>query len=355
MSNGSGSFTWQSVEEEASRQEVGYWRANEYRLVRSNGEPWLEAKRGATWSRFSPMRFYRPVGKGKKSDGPHIHLLNYLNKVRQRIARDKRDEMLRLLADRYGLLGTFYDWYSAPVLPAGKMFVAPEAVIKASGELVELDPAASGFDLLERRLRHEFGQPDFRLSPGVVAQPSEVRFFQKRERLPGWRPDPAGWEPHPEPFSWNELKEHHKGLLILDPKTSVWGSVICQREHAHRWLFEVPDLPGTRPNATASEKAAALSYLNRRLVGVSPYGVLGEDGEAERSWRVTSLVQAIHLMLYLDLTGGADVRRCALSDCGDYFRTSKNSSRKYCPDKGCGTRATSRRYDAKQRRALTPP
>ena len=288
------------------------------------------------------MHLYRPGGGLRgNADGPHIHLLNYMNAVRRQKPAEERNAMLLTLANTYGLLGTFYDWYSAPVLPEGKLFVRPEAVIsKRSRKLQELDEA-DGFDLLERHLRHEFADPSFRLDPDKVANPSELRFFTKRSRLPG-RPDPAGYEPYLFPRPWDELKEGYKALIVLDPFSSTRCSVIYRREPGDRWLYELSDLP-LRTFETLSDKRDALLYLNEKLTGVSPYVVLNDNGEAERSWRVTSLAQAMHLMLYLDLTGGADVRRCKLSDCGNYFLVDKGSRRKYCPGGRCGSRATTRR------------
>jgi hypothetical protein len=128
--------------------------------------------------------------------------------------------------------------------------------------------------------------------------------------------------------------------MIMDIHTSRRTAVLCTREQTASWLFELPNQQRIL-RRMMSDKAALASYLNTRLLGVSPYLVEGEDGQLERAWRCTTLVQAIYVMLYLDLTGGATIKTCASRGCQNYFR-SNNPRRIYCSTNPCANRASTR-------------
>ena len=51
--------------------------------------------------------------------------------------------------------------------------------------------------------------------------------------------------------------------------------------------------------------------LRKELVGISPEPSINEAGEIERGWQCPSLLRAVYLMLYLDLTGVNPIRKCA--------------------------------------------
>jgi len=73
--------------------------------------------------------------------------------------------------------------------------------------------------------------------------------------------------------------------------------------------------------------------LNSRLTDISAYSPEGEEG-FRRAWRCSSLLQAIRLMVWLDLTGSRFIRECGLRDCHAYFREgSQGEKTLYCRDK----------------------
>jgi CGNR zinc finger len=330
-------LTWhnQSAEElEAQEGRTYYFRASEYRLDESR--QWIEAAPSAIWKRFSPASFYRPSGGTGDSEGPHMELLN----LARAPLEDRRDEKLVDFANKYGLIGTFHQLYSAPTLPSGKLWVAPDAKITKEGKLEELNPEKNGFDLLEKLLRRqESVSKDWRLARELVAMPQDLTFFPTRELLPADRPDASGrtYDPRPEP--WEKVKGTFGARMIIDEHTPTHAAVLCTREHASSALFALPNERIFQ--AMVADPKRWANYLNKGLVGVSPYLAFDVDGRMERSWRCPSLIQAIYLMFYLDYTGNSTIRKCASRDCANYFR-SDNPKRKYCSIKPCANRASTR-------------
>jgi len=217
------------------------------------------------------------------------------------------------------------------------LWVAPEAVVEAGGRLRRLeDPETEGvellLDLLDRqgyfsrgRLRH-VGEERKRVEArSRVAMPSEVTLARKHPTRP-WR------DPHRvdlTPVGWESVRERYGGLLVLDEGTSTRVSVLYTRESVADWQRVMEDFP------TGEYRAGDQSlkrYLNSRLTGVSPYSPEDEE-EYRRSWRCSSLLEAMHLMLWLDLTGGRSVRECGLHDCSNYFREGSQSGTLYCTEK----------------------
>jgi hypothetical protein len=74
-------------------------------------------------------------------------------------------------------------------------------------------------------------------------------------------------------------------------------------------------------------------HLNARIADVSPFSPEDEEGY-KRGWRCFSLLQAMYLMLWLDLTGSRFIRECGLRGCHAYFREgSQGEKTLYCSDK----------------------
>jgi hypothetical protein len=95
------------------------------------------------------------------------------------------------------LLGLFYKVYSPPILPEGKIFVAPEGVIDKHGRLRRVDPMSRGveilLDLLHRQRPIKDEQEREMIHSELVDSPSELRFAHKR--YTGlWPSDPSGQE-----------------------------------------------------------------------------------------------------------------------------------------------------------------
>jgi len=302
-----------------------YWLASEHNVKTDpGGGKWVEAAPNAKWQRFSPFDTY------SQHRGPHHDFLSLKSPCLE--WPDEHRKEIEKFADRYGLLGLFHDRYSAPVLPPGKQYVAPEAVIRKSGKLELLNPKTEGFALLEDLLRREYDAPDLRLSWDEVELPSRLTVALKHHR-PGGRLDPAGFEPYPEQVTWEEARGAYGALIVADMNTAPRVVVLSTREQAEAWYFAVPDI---------SEPEVLASQLNWNLVGVSPHAYLTDDGEWERGWRCPSLLQAIRLMIYLDLTGSTDIKPCKSQGCPEYFSVNKrNKKKKYCSER-CANRASSR-------------
>ena len=56
-----------------------------------------------------------------------------------------------------------------------------------------------------------------------------------------------------------------------------------------------------------------------------------EDEDMGRGWRCSSLLQAMYLMLWLDLTGGRSVVKCRARGCPNWFRQGSQPNSIYCP------------------------
>jgi hypothetical protein len=66
--------------------------------------------------------------------------------------------------------------------------------------------------------------------------------------------------------------------------------------------------------------------LNEWLADTSPKATLTEHGNIKRDWRCHTLLQAMYLMLFLDLTGGAEIRECESHDCSNYYRVTAQTT-----------------------------
>src|SRR5215218_1884089 len=150
-------ITWhrQAMQALVQPEGVAYWRATNYRRLGKSLEPTrIEAAPDAEWTRFTPFATYRPTSRTRDLEaGPHLDFLKLKNL--RRTNPDLYRTALQVFTTTYGLLGLFYERYSAPILPEKKIFVLPEAVIDKGGRLRRVDPATRGvellLDLLERQ------------------------------------------------------------------------------------------------------------------------------------------------------------------------------------------------------------
>jgi hypothetical protein len=132
-------------------------------------------------------------------------------------------------------------------------------------------------------------------------------------------------------------------LLVLDERVSSRVSVLCTAEPLSDWWRALGDSPygELRPEDPEFKRR-----LNARIADASPFSPEGEEGY-KRGWRCYSLLQAMYLMLWLDLTGGRFIRECELRDCHMYYREgSQREKTRYCSDQHTNL-ATSRRYLSK--------
>lgn len=357
------------------------WRASRYKLKVVEGDVVIEAAPDAIWKRFSPFDSYQPTNKARElKAGPHLHFLqlkgqwekqeqgqlrlphkplrqteafhNILSQTKQVDEIQKQGEEfykdLTLFAREYGLLGTFEQYFpSAPVLPRGKTLVAPEAVIDDHGSLQRFDPATKGKDLLLRLLepRGHFSAGHFRLPDQtertvayeMMAVPSEVSFAPRDPHLEVAERSVE----HSRLVPWEVIKKHFGALLILDARAPDGVSVLCRREPLRRWKESFRFFPGASPSGDVELDDDNYVFLNEYLEDVSPRAFIGKDGNLQRGWRYRGLLQAMYVMLFLDLTGGNTLRKCQSRPCPTYFRAGPQSKSKYC-SKRCANRASTR-------------
>jgi len=255
---------------------------------------------------------------------------------------DKREEFdkdLISFANDYGLLGLFHENYSPPILPKRKVWVAPEAVIREDGELRRVDPATEGTELL-LDLLDEQGYLDTEESPYgskrekreaarsiKVAMPSELTFLRKSSRM-ARRGDPASYDLGVTPIGWGRAKGPYGGLLVLTEDTSSRIAVLSTCEYTGSWMRALEDFP---PGYLQPENKVLRAVLNSRLSGVSPYSPLEEE-EMYSGWRCSSLLEAMYLMLWLDMKGGRSVVKCRAQGCPNWFRQGSQPDSVFCPN-----------------------
>jgi hypothetical protein len=347
---------------------VAFWQAGSYRLP--DGSPGdLEAEPGALWRRSSPTTFYKPAGKTRQLEaGPHLDFLR-LKGLMEEDEREELDEGLVSFTGKYGLLSLSHQNYTPRRLPDRKLWVAPEAVIQKAGELRKVDPATEGTELL-LDLLDEQGYLDAEGSrygskrqkrevarSTNVAMPSELSFFSKSFHGP-WRGDPTGYDLGTTPIKWERAKDPFGGLLVLTEDTSFRVAVLSTREHTDSWRTALLDFPSG--DLLRLENRTLRAALNSRLSGVSPYSP--QEGEKMgRGWRCTSLLEAMYLMLSLDLTGGRSIVKCQAKGCPNWFRQGSQSDSKYYPHPDdpaktsrCALREMKRRSRLRQSEAGRP-
>lgn len=309
----------------ATKTHRGYggklWRAKKYRLEDRGGRKVVEAAPGARWGRVAPFASYKPTSRVREVEaGPHLVFLRLKGMLEEK--SDVFGEALILYAQEYGLLGMMEEDYDLrrPVYPYGRRLVAPEAVID-QGRIRLVDPAAEGKellrDLLWPRPRYRvFRETQWGKAYDPVALPSDVEFNAKRPDL-----DSEG-RPTPErrrSVSWEELKKDFGALMVLDEEADTGISVLCTREPVRRWKSTLRSFPsGDAPTETFA--SVTPNSFNAYLREVSPRIFVGDDGNPKQGWDCQTLLQAMRIMLYLDLTGDSTIRRCQSQGCPNHFR-----------------------------------
>jgi len=274
--------------------------------------------------------------------GPHIVFLR-LKELWQEQS-DHFEKALILFAERYGLLGAFEeDYQQHPVFPIEQMLVAPEAVIDGEGKLRFVDPSTEGrkllIDLLESKGWRISSERDLKAKHSVISMPSAIQFIAKQPDL-----DSFLWPSREAPRQlalWEEIRKDFGALLVLDEEAFKGVSVLCTREPLRRWTVSLQLFPSGDTLAEQLANDRSLSSFNSYLEQAAPRAVLGKDGNLERGWTCGSLLQAMYVMLWLDLTGGSTIRKCLSRGCQNYFRMGPQSKSMYCP-KRCANRASTR-------------
>jgi hypothetical protein len=312
-------------------------RADSYRLPEGGSPGYLGAEPGTPWRSSAATASYKPAGKAAELEaGPHLDFLR-LKALLEKNDRRSFDEKLVTFANDYGLLGLFRENYEPAKLPDRRLWTAPEAVIRADGRLRHVDPATEGTELLLDLLDGQgyfnadgskFGRRDQARGSARsrVAMPSEVAFVRRSFRGP-WRGDPTGHDLEPEVIGWEEAREPYGGLLVLTEDTSTRARVLCTREHTEHWRTALMDFPS---GDLQPEDKVLRGALNSRLSGVSPYSPL-DEADMNRGWRCSSLLEAMYLMLWLDMTGGRSLVKCRATGCPNWFRRGSQPNSMYCP------------------------
>src|SRR5215203_3487343 len=303
-----------------------HWRASEYRPtgLDDHEAAAIEAVPGATWHKYDLFSSYHPKSKNRDAGaGPHTQFLK-LERLLNEEDSDLFATALLVFVHEHGLLGIFEeDYLPYPVLPEGKLFIAPEAIIEG-GKLRRVDPATEGMELALQAQEHDpfFEEfPEFKeVRHEMMALPNEVRFTPKIPDSP-YLPNEGSIGLVP----WNAIKEQLGGLFVLDESLFPGVQVICTREPLLRWLDTLESFSFLQDMTTQEQ----IKVLNSSLVDASPYVHFSEDGNLERSYQCSKLLTAMYLMFYLDLTGGSTIRKCQSNGCPEYFRTGAQSASKY--------------------------
>lgn len=254
------------------------------------------------------------------------------------------EKVAKLFADEVGLLNLMYeDFMLPPIVPADNLWVAPEAIVEPDGRLRMVDSKTEGLelllDLLDRqgyissgRLHHIEHKRKREAARSRVAMPSDIVLLRKIATGPWYDP----YRIVLPPVAWGDIRERYGGLLVLDRNTSTRVSVLFTRESMTDWRRVLEDFPSGeyRPTDRGLKRS-----LNSRLTGVSPY-LPEEDEDYRRGWLCSSPLEAMYLMLWLDLTGGHSVRECGLQGCFNYFRVGSQSKTLYCSPKHASLAST---------------
>jgi hypothetical protein len=345
------------------------WKASRYRVVGDKRRPnhnYIEATRGAVWSRTDPFEAYKPVlRRAHEEEGaPHLRFAKLADRALEFAPTDDdarlfRD-MVRVLADHYGLLGLLWEEFDdVPLLPEREVgrvvFVAPNAEMDGRGRLHFISPATEGKRLLEelfrerdRRIYADRGEPHLWepeklvLTQRELVLPEELRFERRRAdfvRSVSFRQD------HDRVCTYDEIRHQFGVRFVFDPQAATGVSIIFTREPISAWREELRGFAQPR----------SPERVNRHLVGVNPREVGGNGGAS--SWYCPSLLKALWLMRHLDVHRGTVIKKCQAPGCPNYFRVGPRGDTEsiYCPplpgekQSKCATRASSAMYRERQR------
>lgn len=266
--------------------------------------------------------------------GPHIAFLGL----------KESDEPLGRFVRRYGLLGLYNETFVSPILPthAGPFaLVAPDTVRDDWGRLQPVEPATEGKERLEALMQIRLGTERWL---GPVVEPDELRFSSHRHTAFGPMDFGTGaW--HSPTLSWEEVRGFYGVRAVLDEESASGVSIVSTHKPLSSWEPKIKDFPVPPCDAET---------LNSHTWGTTPYVVREEgSGKLRQSWRCSSLLGAMYLMLFLDeIGGGFGIKKCQAPGCPEYFRVEVDDERKrkrmYCPpppgrkESRCASRVSSK-------------
>jgi hypothetical protein len=300
----------------------------------------IEASPEAVWKRTDLFESYKSVVSRSRDPQAGAHLDFMYASEAWRHRRADRLQVLLNFADKHGLLGLFYKHYSGPILPDHKWWVAPDALFIRKGKLQEVDPTTEGKECLEELLyrRH----PDIEKTDlsERLAFPYELKFLAKNPISRFGSPQAVSEAFESEVASWEEVKELYGCYVVLDKYSDSGVTLLSTREPLFWWEMELKTFP-PKERLTA-DYDFGLDLINSYIAkDVSPRGYLNEQGQPERGFRCPYLLKGLYLMLYLDVTGGREIRKCNRSSCQTYYRAGPQSNSKYCSER-CANAASTR-------------
>jgi hypothetical protein len=145
-------------------------------------------------------------------------------------------------------------------------------------------------------------------------------------------------------FESGSSQEPRRAPLILVPVTMERSNVrerfrLMYTEEAHTdWLLHLDQFPS--PDTASAE--VLVTYINSVWNDASERPFIGEDGNLKRGWHCDSLLEAMGIMLLLDMTEDSTIKKCESRGCTNYFRVGSQSKSKYCSKK-CANRASTRK------------
>ena len=202
-----------------------------------------------------------------------------------------------------------------------------------------IDPATEGKERFDDSFHEQYGShpgTGVKISfTSALALPEELEFSSSNPLSSVFPSAVAFGAPPAGMLTWEDVVEQYGVVALLDPSTDRGVSIVPTKERLSSWELECKNFP------RAPYDPEIIRGLDERIASVSPYTLVGEDGEFGRGRRCRSLLQAMYYMVYLDFTGGNKVRRCRRPDCRDYYRLGSQES-DYCSPR-CTSVMTTRR------------
>jgi hypothetical protein len=129
--------------------------------------------------------------------------------------------------------------------------------------------------------------------------------------------------------------------MVLDrtPSGNFGVSIVVRKEDIRSWAWELEQFPDPPYDMYALTRLSG--QLRYRLSDVSLAPGIEEDGRPVEGWHCNTLLEAMYLMVYLNLKGGAKLQECASHDCYEYFRPGPQETIYCSPEHQ--SRATTRR------------
>ena len=131
------------------------------------------------------------------------------------------------------------------------------------------------------------------------------------------------------------------GAHVVGNSVGGWTALEMAKRGAARSVVALSSAGLWRWEADTASAEDLVTYINSVWNGASERAFVGEDRNLKRGWRCGSLLEAMGIMLLLDMTGGNTIKKCQSRGCPNYFRMGPQSKSRYC-SKRCANRASTR-------------